>query len=155
MAGSVESGLPPEAARRPARTVHWGRAAGGCVAAGCGAVVLTVALVGGLLIWLLAPFYTVGKPWIEAAHASPDGRYVVYSEGRSAGLDLEARVTIVEAGEGEDPEELLPWSRLLPMDVDWVGEREFVIDLDDRTSAGHRKLIHRTWRDVRFTINRE
>src|SRR5690349_19731409 len=152
MAGSAESGSPPVAATRAARSMHWGWwAAGGCAAFGCG----VVALVGGLLIWLLAPFYTVGKPWIEAAHASPDGRYVVYSEGRSAGLDLEARVTIVEAGEGEDPEELLPWSRLLPMDVDWVGEREFVIDLDDRTSAGHRKLIHRTWRDVRFTINRE
>lgn len=47
------------------------------------------------------------QPWTEEpAHPSPDGRHVVYREGRSAFMELETRVTIAPvdapAGGGGD-----------------------------------------------------
>ena len=37
----------------------------------------------------------------------------------------------------------------------YVVEGRFLIDLDDRTRSGNRRLIRRSWRDVNYTIDRD
>jgi hypothetical protein len=129
--------------------------AGGCASIGCGTLALIGTVVVGLLFWWASLWWLPSEPWVEASYPSPDGRYIVYNEGRGIGLKLEARLTISTPGEFEERDSLLPWSRSLPRGVEWIDEHEFVIHLRERPRSGDHGLIQRMWRDLRFTIDRE
>lgn len=97
------------------------------------------------------------RPWTEEpAHPSPDGRYVVYREGRSAFMELETRVTIATADSPIDAERdvLVPWSARWPVHVEWRGDHELVIEMSHKVASSATSSDHRTWRSVEVEIVR-
>ncbi|MCK6448380.1 MAG: hypothetical protein L6Q99_18480 [Planctomycetes bacterium] len=122
------------------------------------AVLVAVLVVGalGALGWHV--WWNVSgrsRPWTEEPfHPSPDGRCVVFREGRNAFMELETRITIAEstalAEAGRDV--LVPWSELWPRHVEWKSDHELVVELGQKTDASVRSSTRRTWRAVEVEL---
>ncbi|MBI5434032.1 MAG: hypothetical protein HZA52_14465 [Planctomycetes bacterium] len=95
------------------------------------------------------------RPWTEdPTQPSPDRRYVVSREGRSAFMDLEAQVTIapVAMQVNEQRDVLVPWSERLPVHVEWTGPSKLVIELAEGPPGDPRPLESFAWRDVEVRL---
>lgn len=120
----------------------------GCV----GFALVATAAIAAHLWW-----YESGRsePWTEyETTPSPDGRFVVYREGRSAFMDLETRVTIAQAGTPEPADRyvLVPWTGMWPKHIEWRSDDELVIVMSWKTLSiveGHERL---KWRSVDVAI---